>query len=115
MTAELICNCTGPWTQTVHMSNPEGHQVGCPRWGNPKDTGIASQMTAKELTLPGTPGPAVAGVWGQLVAQEREALLPHLTGSSSADWLSSVLREVGLPLSATSIRSYRRSLREQAG
>jgi hypothetical protein len=33
MADEHECNCTGPWTQTVHASNPEGHQVGCPRWG----------------------------------------------------------------------------------
>lgn len=64
-----------------------------------------------ELTLPGTPGPAVAGVWGSLVAEEREALLPHLLGGTSAEWLSLTLRDLGIPLSATSIRTYRRSLR----
>lgn len=30
---EGVCNCTGPFTQSVHELNAEGHQVGCPRWG----------------------------------------------------------------------------------
>lgn len=30
---EPVCDCEGPFTQTVHESNAEGHQVGCPRWG----------------------------------------------------------------------------------
>lgn len=28
-----VCDCTGPFTQTCHVNNPEGHQVDCPRWG----------------------------------------------------------------------------------
>jgi hypothetical protein len=33
------CNCTGPFTQTAHENNPEGHQVSCPRWG-PKEKSV---------------------------------------------------------------------------
>lgn len=27
------CTCEGSFTQSVHESNAEGHQIGCPRWG----------------------------------------------------------------------------------
>lgn len=63
-------------------------------------------------TLPGTPPPTLAGVWGDLTGQERALLRQHLMGGTSAEWLADTLREFGYTISATTIRSYRRSLKE---
>lgn len=98
--AEPECNCTGPWTQTIHASNPEGHAAGCPRWG------------AKPLPLPGTPGPTLLAVWEALTAEERLVLGAVLQGDAPAEWLAEVLRACGHQVSATTIRTYRRSLKE---
>ncbi|AFU62097.1 hypothetical protein D854_gp45 [Streptomyces phage R4] len=65
--------------------------------------------------LPGTPGPTLIDIWSDLVDEEREALLPHLLGQTSADWLSSLLRLHGHDVSATTIRTYRRALRQEGG
>lgn len=67
---------------------------------------------SEELTLPGIPGPALSSVWNQLTAEERAALHAHLLGGTSAEWLSSTLSRFGFPVSATTIRTYRRSIRE---
>lgn len=64
----------------------------------------------EELTLPGIPGPAIASIWGHLTASERRALKPHLLGSTSAEWLSRTLSAFGHAVSATTIRTYRRSV-----
>ncbi len=68
-------------------------------------------MTVSSPTLPGTPGAALAGVWGALTAQERHLLLAHLEGGTSADWLADTLRSFGHQISPTTIRTYRRSLK----
>jgi hypothetical protein len=65
--------------------------------------------------LPGTPGPTLIDIWSALTLEERDALVPHLTGQTSADWLSSILRIHGHDVSATTIRTYRRSLRQEGG
>lgn len=62
--------------------------------------------------LPGSPGPSLEGIWGALNEDERAAFGPHLLGTTSADWLSAVLRKHGHDVSASTIRTYRRSLRQ---
>jgi hypothetical protein len=63
-------------------------------------------------TLPGSPGPTLQGVWGALTDAERKALAPHLLGDTSADWLADVLKQHDHTISASSIRTYRRALRQ---
>ncbi|MCY0933601.1 hypothetical protein [Streptomyces sp. H34-S4] len=65
--------------------------------------------------LPGTPGPTLIDIWSDLTEEEREALAPHLIGETSAEWLSSILRMHGHDVSATTIRTYRRALRQEGG
>lgn len=65
--------------------------------------------------LPGTPGPTLEGIWAQLGPEAREALLPHLVGETSADWLSTTLSRHGHYVSASTIRTYRRALRLEGG
>lgn len=72
---------------------------------------IGALPPAYTQPLPGTPGPALSALWGELSGLERDALLPHLLGGTSAEWLSQILREAGRDISATTIRTYRRSLR----
>ena len=62
--------------------------------------------------LPGSPGPSLEEIWGALSEDERAALRPHLLGETSADWLANVLREHGHNISASSLRTYRRALRQ---
>jgi hypothetical protein len=65
--------------------------------------------------LPGSPGPTLEGIWVQLGDEAREALLPHLIGETSADWLSATLCKHGHYVSASTIRTYRRALRLEGG
>lgn len=58
--------------------------------------------------LPGYPGPALKAVWGALEAPQRVALLGHLLSDTSAEWLATTLTEEGHPVSASTIRAYRR-------
>lgn len=64
--------------------------------------------------LPGTPPPVLQAVWDALSRQERAALREHLLGGTSADWLATVLTGSGWRVGATTIKTYRRALR-QAG
>lgn len=66
---------------------------------------------AEELTLPGTPGPTLAVIWEALSPQERAALRAHLLGDTSAEWLAATLTKFEHRISASSIRTYRRSLK----
>ena len=66
----------------------------------------------ESLTLPGAPGHRIRGLWGALTAQERHALKPHLIGTTSAEWLADILTSQGHPIGATTIKVYRRSLRQ---
>jgi hypothetical protein len=63
-------------------------------------------------TLPGTPGARIQSLWTRLTASERRALLPHLIKTTPADWLAQVLTDQGHPIGATTIKVYRRSLRQ---
>jgi len=69
-------------------------------------------VTVESPTLPGTPGKALTAIWNRLTATDRNALLPHLIGSTPAEWLASVLSDKGYAISASTIRTYRRSLRQ---
>ena len=42
--------------------------------------------------------------------ERRAAFLNHLNGGTSADFLSDWLKRAGTPVSATTIKSYRRSI-----
>ena len=70
-------------------------------------------MTTKRLTLPGAPGKALSALWGRLETIQQEALLPHLLGDTSAQWLAETLTTKGHPIGRTTIKDYRRALREQ--
>ena len=45
----------------------------------------------------------------------RNAFLPHLLGTTSAEYLADWLRRHGTPVSASSIRTYRRGLHRDGG
>lgn len=64
------------------------------------------------MTLPGTPPPTLQALLSELTAPQRAALVAHLIGGTSADWISNTLRDFGHSVSATTIRTYRRSLKE---
>ena len=65
--------------------------------------------------LPGEPGPTLAAIWDRLTEGEQYALALHLLGETSADWLSTTLRKFGHDVSATTIRTYRRAIRQEGG
>ncbi|MFJ6680616.1 hypothetical protein [Streptomyces werraensis] len=48
-----------------------------------------------------------------MTEEEREAFRPVLLGPSPADWLADLLRINGHDVSASTIRTYRRSLRRE--
>lgn len=62
--------------------------------------------------LPGKPGQTLARVWSELSDAQRDALLPHVIGGTSAEWLALELTNAGHRIGATSIKVYRRALRE---
>lgn len=64
----------------------------------------------ERLELPGNPPAVIARVWADLNDLERDSLLPHLIGHTSAEWVAHTLAENGYKIGATSIRTYRRSL-----
>lgn len=70
-------------------------------------------VTSSYLVMPGKPPQTLNRIWGDLSDLERSALLPHLTGDTSADWLVGLLARHGYQISATTIRAYRRSLRNE--
>lgn len=63
--------------------------------------------------LPGRPGPKLEAIYQAMTEEERTTFLPVLTGPSPADWLSDLLHSVGHEVSASTIRTYRRSLRRK--
>ncbi|MEU8835223.1 hypothetical protein OG763_38095 [Streptomyces sp. NBC_01230] len=65
--------------------------------------------------LPGDPGPTLRDIYAAMNEDEQGALAPHILGETSADWLSTTLRRHGHDVSATTIRTYRRSLRQEGG
>ncbi|MFE4451392.1 hypothetical protein [Streptomyces sp. NPDC056796] len=64
------------------------------------------------VELPGEPGPTLTDIYAALTEEEQAVFAPHLLGETSADWLSTILRRSGHDVSATTIRTYRRALRQ---
>lgn len=64
-----------------------------------------------------TPEPTgrLAEVLDQLGDEERDSVVAHLTGGSSASWLARTLSKHGHPIGATTIKDYRAVLRETGG
>lgn len=65
-----------------------------------------------QTILPGSPGSKLAGAWQALTGEYKEAFAAHLFGDTSAEWLADWLTRFGHPVSASTIRTYRRSLRQ---
>lgn len=62
--------------------------------------------------LPGEPGPKLKEAWEALPWPWRPAVREHLLGGTSAEFLSAWFERFGHPVSASTIRTYRRSLRQ---
>ncbi|MFI9205318.1 hypothetical protein [Streptomyces sp. NPDC053048] len=62
--------------------------------------------------LPGNPGPTLQRIYDELEPDERESVMIRLLDGSSAERLALVLRKHGHSVSASTIRTYRRSLLE---
>ncbi|MGW0895905.1 hypothetical protein ACWD0G_02740 [Streptomyces goshikiensis] len=62
--------------------------------------------------LPGSPGPTLTRLYEELEPDVRETVLVRLLDGSSAERLALVLRRHGHSVSASTIRTYRRSLRD---
>ncbi|MEU2111494.1 MULTISPECIES: hypothetical protein [Streptomycetaceae] len=62
--------------------------------------------------LPGEPGPTLKRLYEELEPDVRETLVVRLLDGSSAERLALVLRRHGHTVSASTIRTYRRSLRD---
>ncbi len=63
--------------------------------------------------LPGIPGPKIRDAWDRMDERRRAAFRPRLLGSTSAEYLADWLTRAGTPVSASTIRTYRRSLRKR--
>lgn len=44
----------------------------------------------------------------------RAAFMEHLSGGTSADWLAEECKRAGIQLGATTIKNYRRTLRQES-
>lgn len=64
------------------------------------------KLETKPKDLP----PVLEAVYGALSPATARLLTKHLLGGTSADWLAKTLRDEGFSVSASSIRTYRRSL-----
>lgn len=64
------------------------------------------------VSLPGKVPSALNRAQLSATEEERTALAERLLGTVSADLLAQALTRAGFPVSATTIRNYRRSLRK---
>lgn len=64
-----------------------------------------------DTELPGNPGGRLRAAWDAMTDTTRAAFRLHLFGETSAEYLAGWLRRYGTPVSASTIRTYRRSLR----
>ncbi|GFH34890.1 hypothetical protein [Streptomyces pacificus] len=64
--------------------------------------------------LPGSPGPRLTAIWEALDDREREAFERHLLQDTAAEDLVWILGRFGHRVSASTIRTYRRRLRQEA-
>ena len=62
--------------------------------------------------LPGSPGQRLRDAFSAMTEVTRAAFLPHLLGETSAEYLADWLARYGTPVSASTIRTYRRTLRQ---
>ena len=60
--------------------------------------------------MPGALPPVLESALAEQSTERREALVAHLLGGTSADWLSDWMARAGSPVGATTIKRYRRSL-----
>lgn len=60
--------------------------------------------------LPGDVPPVLAEALGRHDPERREAFMKHLTGGTSAEYLSNWLTRAGTPVGETTIKKYRRSI-----
>lgn len=67
-----------------------------------------------DTELPGNPGRRLRAAYDAMTEMIRAAFRPHLLGDTSADYLADWLTRHGTPVSASTIRTYRRTVR-QAG
>lgn len=63
-------------------------------------------------TLPGRPPARVKECLSALSPRAREAFLEHLVGGTSAEWLAGWLKRAGHPVSATTLKVYRRTFNQ---
>ncbi|GLZ81433.1 hypothetical protein Afil01_62400 [Actinorhabdospora filicis] len=67
------------------------------------------------MTLPGAPGPTITAISEALTDDARAAFLDRLLGAMPAERLAAILRRHGFTVSASTIRTYRRSVRRAGG
>ena len=60
--------------------------------------------------LPGAVPPVLSEALSKLHPERREALVEHLLGGTSADYLSDWLGRAGTPVGPTTLKKYRRSI-----
>lgn len=65
--------------------------------------------------LPGNPGPRLRAAVDAMSEPTRRAFLAHLIGATSAEYLADWLTRAGTPISASTLRTYRRTLRPHLG
>ncbi|MFI5942227.1 hypothetical protein ACIBCB_18485 [Streptomyces uncialis] len=63
--------------------------------------------------LPSRPGPRLIGIWEALGPDERPVFEQHLLGGTAAEDLVWILGRYGHRVSASTIRTYRRRLRQE--
>lgn len=63
--------------------------------------------------LPGQPGPRLNAIWEALDGAEREVFERHLLHGTAAEDLVWILGRYGHRVSASTIRTYRRRLRQE--
>lgn len=68
-----------------------------------------------DTELPGNPGGRLRAAYDAMSTDTREAFRRHLVGDTSAEYLADWLARYGTPASASTIRTYRRSLRQAGG
>lgn len=65
---------------------------------------------AESTLLPGNPPQVLRDALAQHTPRVRVAFMEHLAGFTSADYLADWLSRAGTPVSATTIKQYRRTL-----
>lgn len=61
--------------------------------------------------LPGTLPPVLKKALRNQDAERRDALITHLLGGTSAEYLSGWFKRAGAPVGATAVKQYRRSIK----